>query len=305
MELTSPNAELLNKYFSMKSVSEKTQKKYITTFKRFQFILRQYGMLPPTLASNVNPLMKIITEQIANDTLKPEYINQFLSVLKCVVSPNDSEIVKQQITNNNKIIKTKHLNNEPHLIMSSWVDVTGDTIGDTTSVGIDVNYHQLNSLLKDKSVSDIDYCLFYLLLTYGVRNQDLIICLNSQTTTENYINIKQTECVYVRNKHKSVKQFGRKTLTISNTRFVNCLKKLKYSEPNRPFLFMNKACKPVGGTQMSNYINTTFNRYLNTQTIFREKIIYKILSDHFISNNNIEQLNILANHSMRKPPHTR
>jgi len=140
-----------------------------------------------------------------------------------------------------------------------------------------LTYKDLKSLLTNKNVSDIDYLLFYILFMYGVRNKDLIISL--QNTEGNYMIVNNKSIRYVRNDYKTYDKYGTLTISIKNPRFLNIVK--KYQEDGKQHLFENNKKMPYNHDDMTNYINSRYNHYLNTEERISEGLIYKIINNYY------------------------
>jgi len=254
-QLTKPNRLLLEKYFEMNDLKQRTKDKYTNYFKKFQQQLRDYKISPPNIHTNINILIQISNEQFELGNLKAEYIKQFFQLLKPLVKE------KKQVLETIEIY-TKLTNNH-------YKDKTKNELKNA-----DITYKDLTNLLKNKDVSDIDYVLFYILINYGVRNLDLIINLQDDNDNENYMYVNEKSVRYVRNNYKTYEQYGTKIINIKNPRFISIIKRLV--NENKNFLFGN-----YDETNMSNYIHTRFNYYLKTPHRIGEGLIYKIVNNHY------------------------
>ena len=269
-ELTKPNEKLLEYYFEMKQpLSQRTKDKYTNYFKKFQLLMREYKISPPTIDGNIPQLITISKEQFENGTIKAEVIKQFFQLLRPLVS-----------SDKNAIIETINIYSKN--TMKHYKNKTKDELNDTS-----VTYKQLISLLKDKRVTDIDYILFYILINYGVRNLDLIINLQEQNDDENYMLVNAKSIRYVRNNYKTFNQYGTKKISIKNPRFVSIIKRLVGEK--KQYLFGK-----YDETNMSNYINTRFNHYLKTDNRVGEGLIYKLVLQHYSCKNDTKKLISLA-----------
>ena len=78
-----------------------------------------------------------------------------------------------------------------------------------------------------------EYIINYLMLTYGVRTQDLdVVILDNKLKKEmrdddNYLIIYKTKIEYIRNKYKTYKTYGQKKYIIKDKKFINAVKELK------------------------------------------------------------------------------
>jgi len=99
---------------------------------------------------------------------------------------------------------------------------------------------QLNDLTKylKKLIDEDDYRNFainYLLITYGVRNEDIDCFITSdkyQLTdiTKNYLLIQGTQIQWIRNIYKTAKTYGKKKIVIKNTAFLIAVTQLPQEE---------------------------------------------------------------------------
>tara|TARA_R110000787_G_scaffold11256_1_gene37599 strand:+ start:123 stop:1085 length:963 start_codon:yes stop_codon:yes gene_type:complete len=278
--LTELNSKLLEKYLELtgNTLSKQTEQKYLNYFKKFQQLLRDYRIFPPNIYNNIDALIHISKEQYELGNLKAETIKQFFQLLRPILNQKNKEInetinIYSKLTANHYKLKTM---NELKLLT--------------------ITYKDLIMLLINEDVKDIDYVLFYILIKYGVRNMDLIINLQEQKDTENYMcvnkllkkvnqksefaslnaNDNHKSVRYIRNSYKTFNQYGTKTINIEDPRFVSIIKRLK--KENKQYLFggYNK-------TNMSNYVHTRFNYYLKTHHRINEGLIYKIVNNYFSS----------------------
>jgi hypothetical protein len=95
----------------------------------------------------------------------------------------------------------------------------------------------INKLYKDNNYGD--FILNYLLVKYGVRNMD-IDCIVCDTVfpienNKNYLVIddENKEIVWIRNVYKTVKQYGKKIITIKDNKFY---KAVIEASPKKPYL---------------------------------------------------------------------
>ena len=247
--LTELNSKLLEKYLELtgNTLSKQTEQKYLNYFKKFQQLLRDYRIFPPNIYNNIDALIHISKEQYELGNLKAETIKQFFQLLRPILNQKNKEInetinIYSKLTANHYKLKTM---NELKLLT--------------------ITYKDLIMLLINEDVKDIDYVLFYILIKYGVRNMDLIINLQEQKDTENYM------CV-----NKLLKKVNQKSEFASLNAFDNH-KSVRYIR-NKQYLFggYNK-------TNMSNYVHTRFNYYLKTHHRINEGLIYKIVNNYFSS----------------------
>ncbi len=251
------NADKLNVYFSQKELSPSTKSKYINYFIKVENILTGYDEDIYDIFKNIQLVLKLLSEHVADKKLKVEMVKQFLQIVNKL---KPSKSVENAIA-----IYTKKTNDY-------YKDKTKDKLSATS-----LTYKDLKSLLTNKKVSDNDYLLFYILFMYGVRNKDLIISL--QNTEGNYMIVNNKSIRYVRNDYKTYDKYGTLTISIKNPRFLNIVK--KYQEDGKQHLFENNKKMPYNHDDMTNYINSRYNHYLNTEERINEGLIYKIINNYY------------------------
>jgi len=251
------NADKLNVYFSQKELSPSTKSKYINYFIKVENILTGYDEDKYDIFKNIQLVLKLLSEHVADKKLKVEMVKQFLQIVNKL---KPSKSVENAIA-----IYTKKTNDY-------YKNKTKDELSATS-----LTYKDLKSLLTNKNVSDNDYLLFYLLFSYGVRNKDLIISL--QNTEGNYMIVNNKSIRYVRNDYKTYDKYGTLTISIKNPRFINIIK--KYQEDGKQHLFENNKKMPYNHDDMTNYINSRYNHYLNTEERISEGLIYKIINNYY------------------------
>lgn len=251
------NADKLNVYFSQKELSPSTKSKYINYFIKVENILTGYDEDKYDIFKNIQLVLKLLSEHVADKKLKVEMVKQFLQIVNKL---KPSKSVENAIA-----IYTKKTNDY-------YKDKTKDKLNATS-----LTYKDLKSLLTNKKVSDNDYLLFYILFMYGVRNKDLIISL--QNTEGNYMIVNNKSIRYVRNDYKTYDKYGTLNISIKNPRFLNIVK--KYQEDGKQHLFENNKKMPYNHDDMTNYINSRYNHYLNTEERISEGLIYKIINNYY------------------------
>lgn len=251
------NADKLNVYFSQKELSSSTKSKYINYFIKVENILTGYDEDKYDIFKNIQLVLKLLSEHVADKKLKVEMVKQFLQIVNKL---KPSKSVENAIT-----IYTKKTNDY-------YKDKTKNELSATS-----LTYKDLKSLLTNKKVSDNDYLLFYILFSYGVRNKDLIISL--QNREGNYMIVNDKSIRYVRNDYKTYDKYGTLNISIKNPRFLNIVK--KYQEDGKHFLFENNKNNSYNHDDMTNYINSRYNHYLNTNERISEGLLYKIINNYF------------------------
>lgn len=251
------NADKLNVYFSQKELSPSTKSKYINYFIKVENILTGYDEDKYDIFKNIQLVLKLLSEHVADKKLKVEMVKQFLQIV-------------------NKLKPSKSVENAIAIYTKKTNDYYKNKSKEELSA-TSLTYKDLKSLLTNKKVSDNDYLLFYILFMYGVRNKDLIISL--QNTEGNYMIVNNKSIRYVRNDYKTYDKYGTLTISIKNPRFINIVK--KYQEDGKQHLFENNKKMPYNHDDMTNYINSRYNHYLNTEERISEGLIYKIINNYY------------------------
>jgi len=251
------NADKLNVYFSQKELSPSTKSKYINYFIKIENILTGYDEDKYDIFKNIQLVLKLLSEYVADKKLKVEMVKQFLQIV-------------------NKLKPSKSVENAIAIYTKKTNDYYKNKSKEELSA-TSLTYKDLKSLLTNKKVSDNDYLLFYILFMYGVRNKDLIISL--QNTEGNYMIVNNKSIRYMRNDYKTYDKYGTLTISIKNPRFINIIK--KYQEDGKQHLFENNKKMPYNHDDMTNYINSRYNHYLNTEERISEGLIYKIINNYY------------------------
>jgi len=276
------NAIVLSKYFGMKKeLKQTTMDKYMNYFLLVEDLLIHYESDNMSVKSkspqndilkNIPYILKMFEEYVSNENVKPEMAKQFLQVINTV---KPSKKLKTAIG-----LYTKKTN-------EYYKDKTQKQLLNTS-----ITYKQLAAILKDKNVEDNDFVLFYLLISYGVRNMDLVIALTGQEG--NYMLWNDKSIRYVRTDYKTFDKYGMKKIGIKHPRFVQIIK--QYIMNGKQYLFENNKNNPYQSDDMTNYINSRFNHYLNTDERISEGLIYKIVNSHYAENNDTKSQIKLADH---------
>ena len=254
------NSNILTEYFNGKrpQLSLPTQTKYINYFIKLEDMLYEYAK-----SNNIMKNIKSIIKMLKDSDLKVETIKQMLQLLNAITP---SKSLKNAIE-----IYSKKTNDY-------YKNKTTDTLADTK-----ITYNDLKSLLTRKDIDDNDYVLFYILLNYGVRNMDLVIDLQEHTDTNNYMLVNDKSIRYVRNSYKTFAKYGTLKISIKTPRFVKIIKSYVYSK--RQALFINNKKDAVQSDDMTNFINTRFNKYLKSGERISESLTYKIINNHYSKSN--------------------
>ena len=103
------------------------------------------------------------------------------------------------------------------------------------------------------------YIINYLLINFGVRNQDLNVILTADKSVmndeNNYLFVKNGSVVeYIRQHYKTHKHYGNKTFAIKDKRFMTAVKKLLANGTN--YLLHKKNGDPIDDTSLFHRIQT-------------------------------------------------
>ena len=114
------------------------------------------------------------------------------------------------------------------------VEAVKDTIkiNDTNNQARDIpSISVFRRMMKDYFIKkDFASCaILYLLLTFHIRNADLMVNIVTKKPTDNtknYLLLNPTSVVYIRNDYKTFKTYGQKKHRIVNKMFVECIQTL-------------------------------------------------------------------------------
>lgn len=127
----------------------------------------------------------------------------------------------------------------------------------------------------------IKYIINYLMLIYGVRNQDLDLIIGPATDdNKNYLTIKPGKILYTRNQYKTANTYGKQTHEITDTKFIKAVKALNKELGEDKKLFNNK--------QIANDIK---KYQINKHS---ESDIFKLIIDHYYQKEDTEAINKLS-----------
>ena len=243
------NQNLIKQYFSQRELSPNTQKKYISYFKKFEELLEDEAS--NSIGSNIETIVKIADREYANKRMKSEYIKQFCLLLNRI---NKNIFLSDAIEKYSKITSKYYINKRQI---------------QTTSI---ISVPTLFSLLKHSELTDNDYCLFFLLLNYGLDTDDLLI--KTKNTDGNYMYLQSQK--KDKNKIASVKCIlNKKTITIKSQRFIDTI---KTHTKTTLFDFCDY-------DNISDYIDSRFNHYLKSDEYICENFIYNLLVDYYTEHN--------------------
>ena len=260
------NQTLIKQYFKHREyLSPNTQKKYISYFKKFELLLEYEIGTSNSIGSNIETIIKIANREYSNKRMKSEYIKQFFLLLNRI---NKNIFLSDAIEKYSKL--TNH-----HYTNKRQID----------NMGI-ISVPTLFSLLKHTELTDNDYCLFFLLLNYGLDTDDLLINVSNDSGNYMYLQSQRKD----KNKIASVKYIlnNKKTITIKSQRFIDTIMNhtaTSVASGEEPTLFNFGEYENI-----SDYINSRFNHYLKTDEYICEKFVYNLLVDYYIKHSKYTKL---------------
>lgn len=141
-----------------------------------------------------------------------------------------------------------------------------------------------------------DFLLFYLLINYNTRNNDLIIRVidakdSEITKAENFMVVGKNKTSYIRNEYKTKATYGTKTDVIRNIKFQKYIR--TELENDNEYLFVNNKMKPYKQTEMGKFIKSRFKKYLKDSNL-SQAVIYKIIQHHAEENGNVNMMKNIA-----------
>lgn len=93
------------------------------------------------------------------------------------------------------------------------------------------------------------FCIMYLMVTYQVRNMDMMATIVSSkketNTTENFFVVGKSQVTWIRNKYKTSDKFGTKTNVIKNKKFIHAISGLE--ELLKPTENIDRVIKKITG----------------------------------------------------------
>jgi len=137
----------------------------------------------------------------------------------------------------------------------------------------DLKSHMLSEYAKKNYTS---YVVNYLLINYGVRNQDLNVKLvtdkQNLNDEENFLYLKNKSTIqFIRNHYKTHKYYGKKVYEIRDARFVTSIKKL--IEKNVSYMLHTSSGDKLDETSLARRIVTYTLDALSEADIFKIIVI--------------------------------
>jgi len=262
------------KYFDSAKVSEKTLKTYHSLYVNH---LKQYeksGLIPlKDVEKNAD---KILKKEISNNT-----IMTILSLYINIMIANGIDETK---------VKEKHRN--------LFDKKKSDTMERKSKKNSLPSYDELISFNNHlyKKQEWLSYIVSFLLTNYVVRNEDIdvkiIDNIKQNNGKDNYILLRKTDCVYIRNRYKTFKNYGVKKIVIRSKKFRNAIIEFikKINESGKSQLYED-GILPLF-TSNSNLTQTITN---HTYQHITESDIAKIVVSNVDLNKNMKEIDRISN----------
>jgi len=286
--MNTTNQKLLNDFLESKQdIKEATKKNYMNTYQRLINILLSTKSKKSLLNITQKAVLDKINELLLDDGTTPATYNSkidYLKLYKYLLEYNKKPISKIE----KQIDKYIKINNE------NKAKTNQNLINDSQ-----MTYDKLNDLLDN--LSGQDYLLYFILINFSVRNQDLIIentnkkkIINEvlkDKINKNIIFKSKNEYIYIRNDYKTKSQYGVKKHVINDPKFIEIIEDFPINEP----LFKNRTGQGYKTNQISNLIKAVGNKYIKNSNL-SQQLIYKIVNNHYETNNDHKKiLEIAAN----------
>ena len=286
--MNTTNQKLLNDFLTSKEdLQPATKRNYMNTYERLINILLHKKSKKSLLNLTQKVVLDTIDKLMINNDSTPATYNSkidYLNLYNYLLQYNNKPITKieKQI---NQYIK---INNE------NKAKTNQNLINDSQ-----MTYDKLNDLLYN--LIGQDYLIFYILINFNVRNQDLLIeNTNKQKLinevlkdkiNKNIIFKSKNEYIYIRNDYKTKSQYGLKKHIINDPKFISIIEDFPINE----LLFKNRIGQSYKNNQISNFIKSIGNRYIKNSNL-SQALIYKIINNHYENDNNHKKiLEIAAN----------
>jgi len=286
--MNTTNKALLNKFLESKQdLQPATKRNYMNTYERLINILLPIKSKKSLLTITQKAVLDKIDALMIDDGTTPATFNSkidYLKLYKYLLEYNKKPITKIEktinqyikINNDNKAKTNENLINESQM-----------------------TFDKLNDLLD--ILTGQNYLLYFILLNFNTRNQDLIIentnkkkIINEvlkDKINKNIIFKSKNEYIYIRNDYKTKSQYGVKKHVINDPKFIEIIEDFPINEP----LFKNRTGQGYKTNQISNLIKAVGNKYIKNSNL-SQQLIYKIVNNHYETNNDHKKiLEIAAN----------
>jgi len=284
--MNTTNQKLLNDFLESKQdIKEATKKNYMNTYQRLINILLSTKSKKSLLNITQKAVLDKINELLLDDGTTPATYNSkidYLKLYKYLLEYNKKPISKIE----KQIDKYIKINNE------NKAKTNQNLINDSN-----MTFDKLNDLLDN--LSGQDYLLYFILINFSVRNQDLIIEYTNKKKlinevlkdkiNKNIIFKSKNGYIYIRNDYKTKSQYGLQKHIITDPKFISIIEDFPINEP----LFKNRTGQPYKNNQISNFIKAVGNRYIKNSNL-SQQLIYKIIESHYENKNDYKRLSEIA-----------
>lgn len=280
--MNTTNQKLLNDFLESKQdIKEATKKNYMNTYQRLINILLSTKSKKSLLNITQKAVLDKINELLLDDGTTPATYNSkidYLKLYKYLLEYNKKPISKIE----KQIDKYIKINNE------NKAKTNQNLINDSQ-----MTYDKLSELLD--ILTGQDYLLYYILINFNVRNQDLLIDYTNNKQiikdvltckiNKNIIYKSKGSYIYLRSDYKTKSQYGLQKHIITDSKFISIIEDFPINEP----LFKNRTGQPYKNNQISNFIKSIGNRYIKNSNL-SQALIYKIINNHYENNNDHKQI---------------
>ena len=276
------NIKLLNDFLESKTdLQQATKRNYMNTYERLINILLSNNKRKSLLTLTQKEVLDKVDKLMINNGTNPATYNSkidYLKLYKYLLQFNKKPISKID----KKIDKYIKINDE------NKPKTNQNLINDSN-----MTFKTLNDLLL--SLDGQAYLIYYILINYNVRNQDLLIeytdnkklinDVNKGKVEQNIIYKSKDHFIYVRSDYKTNKIYGIKKHIINDDKFIEIMNQ---KEVNKALLLTNKDA-PYKNNQISNLIKGISNKYKPNSGL-TQALIYKIINNHYEMTNDHKKL---------------
>ena len=276
------NIKLLNDFLESKTdLQPATKRNYLNTYERLINILLSKHKRKSLLSLTQKEVLDKVDKLTINNGSTPATYNSkidYLKLYKYLLQFNKKPISKID----KKIDKYIKINDE------NKPKTNQNLINDSN-----MTFKTLNDLLN--SLDGQAYLIYYILINYNVRNQDLLIeytdnkkVINDVIKSKLHKNViykSKNEYIYIRGDYKTVKIYGVKKHIIFDTKFIEIMN----NKPKNNALLVNNQEKPYKNNQISNLIKSIGNKY-EPNSGLTQQLIYKVINNHYEMTNDHKKL---------------
>lgn len=280
--MNTTNKALLNKFLESKQdLQPATKKNYMNTYERLINILLPTKSKKSLLTLTQKVVLDKIDKLMINNDSTPATYNSKIDYLR---------LYTYLLQYNNKPISKIDKQ------IDKYIKINNDNKAKTNQNLIDnsqMTFDKLNDLLE--SLTGQAYLLYYIIVNFNVRNQDLLIEYTNKKklinevlkdkVNKNIIYKSNNEYIYIRNDYKTKSQYGLKKHIITNPKFIGILEDFPINEP----LFKNRTGRGYKNNEISNFVKSIGNQYIKNSNL-SQQLIYKIINNHYENNNDHQKI---------------